>query len=100
MTGEVRINDIAALPLAPALSMETLALSESEIETRAANDPDAGVIPDGFWNDATVIEPEGTEQITLRLPRRILRHFRASGKGYQSRISAVLASYVDAKTAR
>jgi hypothetical protein len=46
---------------------------------------------------AGILEPEGTEQITLRLPRRVLGHFKSTGKGYQSRISAVLASYVDAK---
>jgi uncharacterized protein (DUF4415 family) len=38
----------------------------------------------------------GHEQITLRLPHRVLGHFKSTGKGYQSRISAVLASYVDA----
>jgi uncharacterized protein (DUF4415 family) len=43
-----------------------------------------------------VVEPEGTEQITLRLPRRGLGHFKSTGKGYQTRISAVLSSYVDA----
>jgi uncharacterized protein (DUF4415 family) len=42
------------------------------------------------------MEPESTEQITLRLPRRVLVHFKSTGKGCQSRISAVLASYVDA----
>jgi len=39
-------------------------------------------------------------QITLRLPRRVVGHFKATGKGYQSRISAVLASYVDATRKR
>ena len=60
-------------------------------------DADAGPIPAGFWDKARLIEPEGAEQITLRLSRRVPRHFKATGKGYQSRISAVLASYVDAR---
>jgi uncharacterized protein (DUF4415 family) len=70
--------------------------TEEEIERRAAEDPDAGIVPPDFWDKAEIVEPEGTEQITLRLPRRVLSHFKATGKGYQSRISAVLASYVDA----
>lgn len=93
----VRYENLDALPHAPPLSAAFRALSDEEAEKRALDDPDAGMIPDGFWDHAEVIEPEGTEQITLRLPKRVLRHFKASGKGYQSRISAVLLSYVDAK---
>ncbi len=47
-----------------------------------------------------MVEPEGTVQITLRLPKRVVGHFKATGKGYQSRISAVLSSYVDAARKR
>ena len=93
----VRYADIDALPPAPPLSARVKAWPDREVERRAAADPDAGLIPAGFWDNAKLVEPEGTEQITLRLPRRVLRHFKATGKGYQSRISAVLASYVDAR---
>jgi uncharacterized protein (DUF4415 family) len=93
----VRYESLDDLPEAPRLSAEFKAMTDEEIERRAAEDPDAGLVPPGFWDDAEIVEPEGTEQITLRLPRRVLSHFRATGKGYQSRISAVLASYVDAR---
>ena len=93
----VRYANIDELPPAPPLSASVKAWPDREVERRAAADPDAGAIPVGFWDNAKLIEPEGTEQITLRLPRRVLRHFKATGKGYQSRISAVLASYVDAR---
>jgi len=52
--------------------------------------------PADLWDKAEVMEPEGTQQITLRLPRRVPGHFKSTGKGYQSRISAVLSSSVDA----
>lgn len=94
----VRYGSLEELPTAPPLSDTVKAMSDSEIARRAAADPDAGLIPPGFWDTAQVIEPEGTEQITLRLPRRVISHFKATGKGYQTRISAVLASYVDATT--
>jgi uncharacterized protein (DUF4415 family) len=96
----VRFDSLDALPSAPPLSKAVKAMSDAEVERRASEDPDAGVIPEGFWDTAEVVEPEGTEQITLRLPRKVLRHFKATGKGYQSRISAVLASYVDAARKR
>jgi uncharacterized protein (DUF4415 family) len=92
----VRFDSVDALPPAPPLSKAVKAMSDAEVERRAAADPDAGAIPAGFWDTAQVAEPDGTEQITLRLPRRVLGHFKSTGKGYQSRISAVLASYVDA----
>ena len=96
----VRYGSLEELPRAEPLSRAVKAMADDEVERRAAADPDAGPIPEGFWETAQVFEPEGTEQITLRLPRGVLRHFRATGKGYQSRISAVLASYVDARAKR
>ena len=92
----VRYGSVEDLPAAPPLSKVVKAMSGAEVERRAAADPDAGTLPAGFWDAAQMVEPEGTEQITLRLPRRVLGHFKATGKGYQTRISAVLASYVDA----
>ena len=92
----VRYESLDDLPAAPPVDPATRAMDDREVERRAAADPDAGLVPDGFWDEAEVVEPEGTVQITLRLPRRVVGHFKATGKGYQSRISAVLASYVDA----
>jgi uncharacterized protein (DUF4415 family) len=96
----VRYGSVDDLPAAPPLSQAVKAMSNAEVERRAAADPNAGAIPTGFWDTAQVAEPDGTEQITLRLPRRVLGHFKSTGKGYQSRISAVLASYVDATKKR
>ena len=93
-------GSIDELPPAPPLSKAVKAMSDAEIERRALADADAGAIPESFWDTAQMKEPEGTEQITLRLPRKVLGHFKSTGKGYQSRISAVLASYVDATKKR
>lgn len=92
----VRYTSLDDLPAAPPLDKTTKAMTDAEVERRAAADPDAGIVSPGFWENAEVVEPEGTEQITLRLPRRMIRHLKATGKGYQTRISRVLASYVDA----
>lgn len=96
----VRYGDMDKLPPAPPLSEAVKTMGDAEVKRRAAADPDTGTVPPGFWDAAQIIEPDGTEQITLRLPRRVLGHFKATGKGYQTRISAVLASYVDAASKR
>ena len=72
-------------------------MSDDEAARRAAQDPDAGAIPPGFWDMLPVAKPETKEQITLRLDLEVLRHFRSLGKGHQSQINAVLKSYVRAK---
>ena len=49
-----------------------------------------------FWRDAELVEPDSTEQITMRVKRSVLDYFKAGGKGYQTRINRVLESYVRA----
>jgi len=54
-------------------------------------------LDEDFWKRAELAEPDRTEQITLRVKRSVLAHFKASGKGYQTRINQVLESYVRAR---
>ena len=54
-------------------------------------------LDDAFWREAELVEADLTEQITIRVKRSVLDHFRASGKGYQTRINRVLESYVRAR---
>jgi len=53
-------------------------------------------LDEAFWKRAKLIEPDRTEQVTLRVKRSVLAYFKASGKGYQTRINRVLESYVRA----
>ena len=50
-----------------------------------------------FWRQAELIEPDLTEQVTIRVKRSVLAYFRAPGRGYQTRINRVLESYVRAQ---
>lgn len=95
--GTVRLERLEDMDPAAPLSADFRALSDAEASDRARKDPDAGELPPGFWDAAQPIEPESKEQITLRLDAEVLRHFRSTGKGYQSRINAVLRSYVRAQ---
>ncbi len=51
-----------------------------------------------FWANAELMEPDRTQHVTLRVKKSVLDHFKAEGKkGYQTRINAVLESYVRAQ---
>jgi uncharacterized protein (DUF4415 family) len=88
------------MPPPKPLTRRFKAMSDAEAERRAAADPDAGTIPPGFWDNARLLVPEAKQQITLRLDPEVIRYFKATGKGYQSRMGAVLKSYVEAKRKR
>ncbi len=55
---------------------------------------DVPELDDGLWREAKLVEPDRTVQITLRVKGSVLAHFKASGRGYQTRINQVLESYV------
>lgn len=75
-------------PLTP---RQIAAVKDAEIDFSDIPELDAS-----FWKQATLVRPDRTEQITLRVKRSVLDHFKASGKGYQTRINRVLESYVRA----
>lgn len=96
----VRYKTLDDMPPPKPLSKAFREMSDEEVERRAATDPDAGVIPPGFWDKAELRVPLTKQQITLRLDPDVIGWFKRSGKGYQSRMGAVLRSYVEAKRKR
>jgi len=56
---------------------------------------DAPFIPNPVWKKA-VAGPPPKKQITLRIDADVIDFFQHSGKRYQTRINAVLRSYMDA----
>ena len=92
----VRFENLDAMPPTAPLTPAFKAMTDAEVERRAAADPDAGAIPSGFWDGADRIDPEA--QVTLQLDPDVLRWFRSLGEGYRARMNAVLRSYVDAQT--
>lgn len=75
------------------------ALSDSEIADAVAEDPDAAPF-DIDWSQAEVTMPPRKVPVSIRLDADVLDYFKHEGAGYQSRINAVLRSYVRAQTAR
>ena len=64
----------------------------------AATDDDSDPTDDEFdWDNPVNFSPPTKQAVSIRLDDDVLQFFRASGKGYQTRINAVLRSYVAAK---
>jgi uncharacterized protein (DUF4415 family) len=66
--------------------------TDAEIERTAP--PELAHLPENFWAEATVVGPVPKQAISLRVDADVLDWFRASGPRYQSRMNAVLRSYV------
>ena len=76
-------------------------LSPEQIAAVKDEDIDFGDVPEldeDFWKRAELLDPDRTDQITMRVKRSVLAYFKASGKGYQTRMNRVLESYVRHKT--
>ncbi len=66
------------------------------LEASIAADPDeAGMVID--WDNVIVGIPQPKVALNMRVDREVLEYFRGTGRGYQTRINAVLASYVRQK---
>ena len=75
------------------------AMTEAEIEAIVAADADeAGMVVD--WDNVTVEMPKPKAVLNMRVDQDILDYFRKTGKGYQTRINAILRSYVEQKEPR
>lgn len=69
----------------------------AEVEDKDIDFSDIPELDESFWIEAELVEPDLTEQITLRVKRSVLKYFKSAGKGYQTRINQVLESYVRAQ---
>jgi uncharacterized protein (DUF4415 family) len=71
------------------------AMTEKDIEAAIASDPEeAGIEWD--WDSAKLVMPQPKEHINLRVDADVLNFFKSQGKGYQTRMNAVLRSYMAA----
>lgn len=72
------------------------AMTDAEVDTLAAGD-DEGAFD---WSKAKVGIPGPKQQLTVRLDKDVIDWFRAQGSGYQTRMNAVLRSFVEAQRER
>ena len=72
----------------------------SELKKMKDDEIDFSDIPeldDEFWKNADWVEPDKTRHLTIRVKQSVLDYFKSDGKGYQTRINAVLEAYVRSK---
>jgi uncharacterized protein (DUF4415 family) len=70
-------------------------MTESEIEAAAASDADAQSTDETFWANAEVVMPQPKRAISLRVDSDVLEWFKSHGRGYQTRMNAVLRAYME-----
>lgn len=69
--------------------------SDAEIEKMAASDPDHPALDDEFWQAVDRLPRK--EAISIKLDDDVLAFFRKQGRGYQTRINAVLRRFMQAR---
>jgi uncharacterized protein (DUF4415 family) len=75
-------------------------MTDGEIAAGVAKDRDTFVPDAAWWQRAEVVLPGTKQLVSLRLDSDILKWFRRQGRGYQTKINAVLRSYVAAQRDR
>jgi uncharacterized protein (DUF4415 family) len=71
------------------------AMTDEDILQNMRDDPDWADFIDIDWSKAQVVYPQAKKAISIRLDGDVVDFFKATGKGYQTRINAVLRSFID-----
>lgn len=66
-------------------------LPEDKIDTS-----DIPELDETFFREATLRLPQAKQLVSIRIDREVLDWFKHQGKGYQTKINAVLQAYVRA----
>ena len=70
------------------------ALTDEDIAKAVADDPDAAPL-DMDWSNAVILDLSPKTAISFRVDTDVYDYFKARGKGFQTRMNAVLRAYVD-----
>ncbi len=75
-----------------------MAKTEEELEADIASDPDWADIPYDWIKDAVLVRPNIPKKLlSVRLDPDIIAWFKSQGRGYQTKMNAVLRAYVHAQ---
>ena len=61
------------------------------------DDSDIPRLDKSFWKTAKLTMPEPKDRLTIRVDR-IIQWLKKAGRGYQTRINAILRSYMNAQS--
>jgi uncharacterized protein (DUF4415 family) len=69
---------------------------DADVRKAAKSDPDAAPVASREWFlRARLSEPPPKMPVSIRLDEDVVKWFRARGRGYQTRMNAVLRAYVE-----
>ena len=71
-----------------------------EIKDKDIDYSDIPELDEEFWKNAVIEYPKKKKPVTIRLDADILQWFKSMGKGYQTKINAILRSYYEAHRKR
>ena len=66
----------------------------NNLKDKDINYSDVAETDAAFWKDAEVIYPSTKTHLSIRLDDDIVNWFKKFGRGYQTKINAVLRSYI------
>ncbi len=73
-------------------------LRDADIRKAVKSDPDAARVASPEWfRRAKLLEPKPKMPVSIRLDEDVVKWFRSRGRGYQTRINAVLRAYVESQ---
>ena len=70
----------------------------TDVEIMRTSPPELADLPAGFWDHASLTVPVRKHAISLRVDEDVLEWFKQAGPRYQSRMNAVLRSFMQAST--
>jgi uncharacterized protein (DUF4415 family) len=62
------------------------------------DDSDIPRLGKSFWKTAKLRMPEPKDRLTIRVDRDVVQWLKKAGSGYQTRINAILRSYMKAQS--
>jgi uncharacterized protein (DUF4415 family) len=72
------------------------AMSEAELERAIAADPDWRDVPRDWFLGAEAVMPRPKIPVSIRLDADLVDFFRGQGRGWQTKLNAVLRAYAEA----
>lgn len=70
-------------------------MTEAELEDKIATDLDWNSVPADWYRKAEAITQKQKKLFSLRLDEDVLDWFKSQGAGYQTRMNAVLRSFME-----
>lgn len=62
------------------------------------DDSDIPKLDKSFWKTAKLVMPEPKDRLTIRVDHDVVEWLKKDGSGYQTRINAILRSYMEARS--